>query len=736
MTLHSHLRIPLLKTEEMPITGYFDRLSARPGETLLAHVSVADGAAFRAGLIRVISGDPNPAGPGLVFEDLSARFTLEMAGKRQPLDVGSFADIAHGPDLQGHEAVTWTALIWFATPPTYGAVISQDDGVSRITLAVTATGVRGLVADADRAQVHDLTAPMKAGVWHRVWLSHSAPRGEIVLGCQPLGGAATVQAFAVAGFRAPSGGRLTVAADAATQAGTCFTGKIQDPAVREGVYFSSDGVDDPAGLIAGWDFSQGIDTQRVAPIGPQAREGVLRHWPTRGVKGATWSGEEQCWRHAPRDYAAIHFHEDDFGSCDWEPSFSFEVPDDLKSGAYALHLTTATGEDWLPFYVKPKQGGPRRKVCFLAPTFTYQAYGNCYFANRLETTQARGAAWGASPYCAVKYGSYGRSTYNWHADGSGVSLSSRLRPLLTMRPGFIFEEDPRGSGLRHYPADTHLLAWLEDKQIVFDVVTDEDLDDEGVSLIADYDLVLTGSHPEYHTAGVLDALAAYIGSGGNLAYLGGNGFYWRIARHAAHPEMIEVRRAEGGIRTWAAEPGEYYHQLDGRLGGIWRRNGRTPQALVGIGFSAQGPFESTHYRIAPDARSGPGGWILDGVDQETFGDYGLSGGGAAGFELDRADPSLGAPGVVHILASSEDPPKSFGVVHEEMLTEALTMTGESPERLVRADMVYVETPAGGRIFSTGSITFCGSLWNGQGFEGPVSRILENVVRGFSGEQRQ
>jgi N,N-dimethylformamidase len=197
-----------------------------------------------------------------------------------------------------------------------------------------------------------------------------------------------------------------------------------------------------------------------------------------------------------------------------------------------------------------------------------------------------------------------------------------------------------------------------------------------------------------------------------------------------------VRRAEGGIRTWAAEPGEYYHQLDGRLGGIWRRNGRTPQALVGIGFSAQGPFESTHYRIAPDARSGPGGWILDGVDQETFGDYGLSGGGAAGFELDRADPALGAPGVVHILASSEDPPKSFGVVHEEMLTESLTMTGESPERLVRADMAYVETPAGGRIFSTGSITFCGSLWNGQGFEGPVSRILENVVRGLSGAQRQ
>ncbi|SFI57881.1 N,N-dimethylformamidase beta subunit family domain-containing protein [Caulobacter sp. UNC279MFTsu5.1] len=730
MTLHSHLRIPLLDTEEMPITGYFDRLSVRPGERLQAHVSVADGAAYKARLVRVISGDPNPAGPGMVFEDLSDRFAIEAAGGRQPLAVGSFADVAEGPDLSSCGAVTWTALIWFATPPRHGAVISQGDAAAHVTLAVTPSGLQALLADAGETQVRDLPTAMQAGVWHRVWLSVDAREGQVVLGCQPVGGLVTAQAFDAPGLRTPSDGRLTIAADAVSQAGTCFTGKIEAPAVLDGAYRDAAGLDGATGLIAGWDFSQNIDTQSVAAVGPKGRDGVLRRWPVRGVKGASWTGEEQSWRHAPREYAAIHFHEDDFGSCDWRPSFAFTAPDDLKSGAYALHLTTAAGEDWLPFYVLPPRAGPRQKVCFLAPTYTYQAYGNCYFANRLERTQARGAAWGASAYCAVKYGSYGRSTYNWHADGSGVSLSSRLRPLLTMRPGFIFEEDPRGSGLRHYPADTHLLAWLEDKQIPFDVVTDEDLDDEGAGLIDDYDLVLTGSHPEYHTAGTLDALATFVAKGGNLAYLGGNGFYWRIARQAQHPEMIEVRRAEGGIRTWAAEPGEYYHQLDGRLGGIWRRNGRTPQALVGIGFSAQGPFESTYYRIAPDARSGPGGWILDGVDQDIFGDYGLSGGGAAGFELDRADPALGAPGAVHILASSEDPPKSFGVVHEEMLTESLTMTGESPERLVRADMVYVETPAGGRIFSTGSITFCGSLWNGEGFQGPVSRILENVVRGF------
>ena len=34
---------------ELPITGYFDRLSGRPGETLTAHVSVRAGGAIAPG---------------------------------------------------------------------------------------------------------------------------------------------------------------------------------------------------------------------------------------------------------------------------------------------------------------------------------------------------------------------------------------------------------------------------------------------------------------------------------------------------------------------------------------------------------------------------------------------------------------------------------------------------------------------------------------------------------------
>ena len=94
----------------------------------------------------------------------------------------------------------------------------------------------------------------------------------------------------------------------------------------------------------------------------------------------------------------------------------------------------------------------------------------------------------------------------------------------------------------------------------------------------------------------LDALQAYLEGGGNLAYLGGNGFYWRVAHVSELPHVIELRRAEGGIRAWAAEPGEYYHALDGGYGGCGCETDAPAQKLVGVGFSSQGKFEATYYR--------------------------------------------------------------------------------------------------------------------------------------------
>ena len=62
---------------------------------------------------------------------------------------------------------------------------------------------------------------------------------------------------------------------------------------------------------------------------------------------------------------------------------------------------------------------------------------------------------------------------------------------------------------------------------------------------------------------------------------------------------------------------------------------------------------------------------------------------------------------------------------------AANVTGTSSP-LVRADMVFYETPGGGAVFSTGSIAFAGSL-SPNGYRNNASRVIDNVVRRFVDE---
>ena len=117
-----------------------------------------------------------------------------------------------------------------------------------------------------------------------------------------------------------------------------------------------------------------------------------------------------------------------------------------------------------------------------------------------------------------------------------------------------------------------------------------------------------------------------------------------------------------------------------------------------------------------------------------IGDFGLSGGGAAGFELDRADPALGTPEGAIVIASSEGHGPSFVVVPEELLSHISTVSGEPPKRLLRADMTYAELPNGGAIFAVGSITFCGSLSHNN-YDNNISRITTNVLERFASDER-
>ena len=503
-----------MSDSEIPITGYLDRFSHRPGETFVAHVSLREPGPYRARLVRVISADPNPVGPGMRFEDMSHLFDQSLEGRRQEVRLGSYGLVEAGPRRDPNAPCTWTLLVQPGVLEPSAAVFAEEADGSAIVLSVGPSGAEASIAwpsgslklaDGRRPQTKELVSPLACRRSRlRTRRARAAGPGSWLSGvdrCSRRRPRPTGIRQAVVRRRA---GR-----DAASSLHRQARGP-RDPARLHR------NLADPlieadklgAELIAAWDFSQGIDGSAIVDIGPGKHHGRLVNQPTRAMVGARWSGAEMCWRNAPRDYAAIHFHDDDLDDCRWQPDFTWTVPADMRSGAYALHLTCRGGEDWLPLYVLPRREGPFAPIAFLASTFTYQAYANHARGNADAAYHERVRQWGAYPYNPDQHPIYAGSTYNRHRDNSGVAFTSRRRPILTMRPGFVTFNDARGSGLRHYPADTHILAWLEEKGFAFDIITDEDLDDEGAPLLAPYRTVLTGSHPEYHTLGTLDALQA------------------------------------------------------------------------------------------------------------------------------------------------------------------------------------------------------------------------------------
>ena len=320
--------------------------------------------------------------------------------------------------------------------------------------------------------------------------------------------------------------------------------------------------------------------------------------------------------------------------------------------------------------------------------------------------------------------------YDHHSDGSGVCYSSRLRPILNMRPKYNMQGLALGEGAPHqFNADLHLVDWLEAKGYQFDVATDEDLNFEGEELLAPYRVILTGSHPEYSSAQMLSALDGYMSRGGRLMYLGGNGFYWVTSFDHHRPHVIEVRRWHG-TEAWEAGPGEYYHSTSGELGGLWRFRGRTPQELTGVGFTAQGTDKSLPFHRLPDSFDPRAAFIFEGLaEDEVIGDFGLVMGGAGGFELDRADQALGTPPHALVLARTTGFSDVYQAVSEEILISD-SQQGGTVSPLVKGDMVYFETPGDGAVFSVGSIAWCGSLSQAN-YDNDVSRITENVLNRFA-----
>ncbi len=726
------------------VLGYAWPLVVSPGETLAFHLSSAVLDKAEATIVRVRCADPDPAGPGLQLEAPGCPLDGPIALAGQPLYPGSCAIVADAPALTGFTGFTAGAFLWPTTPGSGPqTVLARWRDGKGWRLGLDAAGHLEFVIGSGGRQWRVATpAPLQ----EREWVLAGAawdPAGRLtvmVRSLDPQAGrdrSAVAEADGPTAVAWPAGVALTMAAHQADPFAGHYDGKIDRPRL----YAAPLAIDalhrlcealkpapgDPR-LVAAWDFSQGMETDRIADLSANRLDGVLRQMPTRAMTGANWDASTDRWTEAPWQYGAIHFHSDDMADAGWQPTASLTVPAGWRSGFYALRLRARQDgpdpvDSFVGFFVRAPLGRPTAKLAFVASTGTFLAYANS--ALRLDQVHAEAMLEGLlqlSPddVYLQSHRELGLSTYDTHSDGSGWSISSGRRPLLNTRPrGAVF----------NYGNDTHVLDWLEQQGQPYDIVVDDDIDRHGVQVLRPYACVITGSHPEYISRRMLDAFDAYQRGGGRHMYLGGNGFYWRIAYHPTIPHTIEMRRGMTGLRTWESEAGEDALAFTGEPSGLWRRNGRPPQRLVGVGFDGQVFTESFPYRWLDTAREPALAWLTDGVDLDApLGNFGLRGGGAAGIEIDRVEPTLGSPPGLIRLATADR--LSYGGIPapEEMRTLHRGFTGEQNAQ-VRADLVFFPTAAGGGVFATGSIAWSCAL-SCHGYRNNVAQVTGNVLRRF------
>jgi N,N-dimethylformamidase len=97
------------------LTGFTDRWSVKPGESIRFMVSSAVDAPFNLRFARHLCADPNPAGPGYREVTMPTILDGEHAGQEQAALPGSYGH-ATGLAIDPARGLTLTATIWPTLP--------------------------------------------------------------------------------------------------------------------------------------------------------------------------------------------------------------------------------------------------------------------------------------------------------------------------------------------------------------------------------------------------------------------------------------------------------------------------------------------------------------------------------------------------------------------------------------------------------------------------------------------
>ncbi len=720
------------------LTGYSGQLSAAPGGCV--EFKVNSESDFDLDIVRLIQGDDTDEGPGYLELDVATACNGRYPAKTQRTSPGSYVSVDDRAPRPAAGA-TFMAWVWSTTPqlPRQGVLTRFAADGSGYGLEIVDGRAVFTVRDGDTTLEVRAEQPLVKEWWHLLAGGYDAESGRLFVAqvahdaTRRLPGVVPVTArhAPVTLDQERDAPLLIAAATSGENIGDFFNGRIAAPRWY-GRALDPDEVDGAArdekrrtplgALLGAWDLSPARPSTLVLDRSGHGRHGTAVNNPARALRSHRWDGSALKPSDAPEHYDCMHFHDDDLADAGWDTNAVFEVPRDLPSGVYAARLRGGDEQDYLPFVVRPGAETTAR-VLFVLPTLSYIAYANerFYDAPFVDWSRFSDRPLQLDPVdLKIKqHPEFGPSLYDVHSDGSYTIYSSRLRPMLNFRPKVVAYWNSAG---RHFCADLYMLGWLHREDISVDVVTDEDVHRDGIDLLARYDVVLTGSHPEYPTEPMLDALVDYTATGGRVMYLGGNGFVWVTTLDPDAPHIIEVRKINGVNVTpgLGPLPGEEHHSQTGTRGGYWKARGRGSERWLGIGSAAQGFARAQAYERTAASHDPQVSWIFDGVDGEEIGANGLGLGGAAGDEMDCVSDLLGTPVGTVVLASSNHHGPPYWATQD--------VAGLAASRC-RADMTYLELPHGGAVFTVGSMCWYPSLAYNK-YDNDVARVTRNVLTRF------
>jgi hypothetical protein len=376
--------------------------------------------------------------------------------------------------------------------------------------------------------------------------------------------------------------------------------------------------------------------------------------------------------------------------CDWPAAYRLEIPREWRSGYYEVRLRVEdrggkfigrnrrSAEGELFFIVRSPEPGVASPILLQLATNTYNAYNN----------------WGGSSL----YGYHGRAGLQGHR----VSFD---RPLAG-----LFDRWER-----------QFVAWAEAAGYTLEFAANTDLE-RVPELLERYRLVLSVGHDEYWSAGMRDALEAFIGRGGNAAFFSGNSVCWQV-------RLEDDGRALLCWKQWYNQDPVYKTDDHRFLTSLWSDHlvNRPENTLTGVGF-LWGGYHRSHGQFM----DGSGAFTVHRPEHWVFADTGLERdqtfGGAStivGYECDGCE--LRWEDGLPFATGRDGTPASFVVL------------GTAPARWHPDDSEWYErwergrtgnavmgvyTRGGGIVFTAGTTDWSHGL---AGKDPAVERITRNVL---------